>query len=72
MRHSPPLWRPGLRLVFQNIYHPDEYDPSVETEAMSRDIEEPNDEMVAAGVKKFCRGPFLGRQREIAADAAQW
>jgi hypothetical protein len=35
------------------IYHPDDYDPSVETEAMSRDIDALNDEMVAAGVRMF-------------------
>jgi hypothetical protein len=38
------------------IYHPDDYDPSVETEAMSRDIDALNDEMVAAGVRKFVGG----------------
>ena len=27
------------------IHHPDDYDPSVETEAMSRDIDALNDEM---------------------------
>jgi hypothetical protein len=38
------------------IYHPDDYDPSVETEAMSRDIDKLNDEMVAAGVRIFVGG----------------
>ncbi|MDW5265917.1 MULTISPECIES: YciI family protein [Acidobacteriaceae] len=38
------------------IYHPDNYDPSVETEAMSRDIDELNDEMVAAGIRVFVGG----------------
>ena len=38
------------------IYHPDNYDPSVETEAMSRDIDVLNEEMVAAGVRKFVGG----------------
>ena len=33
------------------IYHPDNYDPSVETEVMSRDIDTLNEEMVAAGVR---------------------
>jgi hypothetical protein len=38
------------------IYHPDNYDPSVETEAMSRDIDALNEEMVAAGVRIFVGG----------------
>ena len=38
------------------IYHPDDYDPSVEDEAMHRDIDVLNDEMVAAGVRVFVGG----------------
>jgi hypothetical protein len=38
------------------IHHPDDYDPSVETEAMSRDIYALNDEMEAAGVRTFVAG----------------
>jgi len=38
------------------IHHTDDYDPSVETEAMSRDIDELNDEMVAAGIRVFVGG----------------
>jgi len=38
------------------IHHPDDYDPSVETEAMSRDIGALNHEMVAAGVRVFVAG----------------
>lgn len=38
------------------IHHPDDYDPSVEDEAMSRDIDVLNDEMVAAGVRIFVGG----------------
>ena len=38
------------------IYHPDNYDPSLETEAMSRDIDALNEEMVAAGVRIFVGG----------------
>jgi hypothetical protein len=38
------------------VHHPDDYDPSVETEAMSRDIDALNDEMVAAGVRIFVGG----------------
>jgi hypothetical protein len=35
------------------IHHPDDYDPSAEDEAMSRDIDAVNDEMVAARVRIF-------------------
>jgi hypothetical protein len=38
------------------IHHPDNYDSSVEDEAMSRDIDALNDEMVAAGVRIFVGG----------------
>lgn len=38
------------------IHHPDDYNPSVEDEAMSRDIDALNDEMVAAGVRIFVGG----------------
>ena len=38
------------------IYLPDDYDPSLETEAMHRDIDVLNDEMVAAGVRVFVAG----------------
>jgi serine/threonine-protein kinase len=38
------------------IYRPDAYDPSLETEAMSREIDVLNDEMVAAGVRVFVGG----------------
>ena len=38
------------------IHHPDDYDPSVEDEAMSRDIDALNEEMVAAGVRIFVGG----------------
>jgi hypothetical protein len=38
------------------IHHPDDYDPSAEDEAMSRDIDAINDEMVAAGVRIFVGG----------------
>jgi hypothetical protein len=31
------------------IYHPDDYDPSVETEAMMEEIHALNREMIAAG-----------------------
>ena len=38
------------------IHLPDDYDPSVETEAMSRDIDVLNEEMEAAGVRVFVGG----------------
>ena len=38
------------------IHHPDNYDPSVETEAMHRDIDVLNEEMMAAGVRVFAGG----------------
>ena len=38
------------------IHHPDDYDPSAEDDAMSRDIDALNDEMVAAGVRIFVGG----------------
>lgn len=39
-----------------SIYHPDDYDPSVEGEAMHRDIDVLNEEMVAAGARIFAGG----------------
>jgi hypothetical protein len=38
------------------IHLPDDFDPSVEDEAMSRDIDVLNEEMVAAGVRVFVGG----------------
>jgi len=38
------------------IHHPDGYEPSLEDEAMHRDIDALNDEMVAAGVRIFVGG----------------
>jgi hypothetical protein len=38
------------------IYHPDDFDPSTETEAMSRDIDALNEEMIAAGARIFAGG----------------
>jgi hypothetical protein len=38
------------------IHHPDNYDPSVEDEAMHRDIDVLNDEMKAAGARIFVGG----------------
>ena len=38
------------------VYHPDGYDPSVETEAMIEEIHALNREMIAAGVRKLACG----------------
>lgn len=38
------------------IHHPDGYDGSLEDEAMRRDIDELNEEMVEAGVRVFAGG----------------
>jgi hypothetical protein len=38
------------------IHHPDNYDPSTEDEAMSRDIDVLNEEMEAAGARVFVGG----------------
>src|SRR5690348_4944377 len=38
------------------IYHPDNYDRSLEGEAMERDIDALNEEMEAAGVRVFVGG----------------
>ncbi len=39
------------------IHHPDDYDPSaLEDEAMHREIDKLNDEMVAAGIRIFVGG----------------
>lgn len=43
------------------IHHPDDYDPAIEDEAMSRDIDELNAEMVAAGVRVFVGGLTAAR-----------
>ncbi len=38
------------------IHHPDDFDPSVEGEAIRRDISALNREMIAAGVRVFAGG----------------
>jgi hypothetical protein len=53
------------------IHHPDDYDPSTEDEAMSRDIDVLNDEMVAAGVRVFVGG-LSPASSEVAAGATRW
>lgn len=54
------------------IHHPDDYDPSREDEAMERDIDALNDEMVAAGVRIFVWRPRPRPQSEVATGAARW
>src|SRR5215469_11333118 len=53
-----PLQETVMTQYLVAIYHPDDYDPSVETEAMSHDIDALNDQMVAAGVRKFVGGLY--------------
>jgi hypothetical protein len=38
------------------IHRPDDYDPSLDGEAMSRDIGALNEEMIAAGIRTFVGG----------------
>ena len=53
------------------IYHPDDYDPSTEDEAMSRDIDALNDEMKAARVRIFVGGLSPARSaRSLRAQSA--
>ena len=51
------------------FYHPDDYDPSTEDEAMSRDIDALNDEMKAARVRIMVGGL---RNPASTASTAQW
>jgi hypothetical protein len=44
------------------IHLPDDFDPSAATEAMSRDIDALNEEMVAAGVRVFVGGLTPARE----------
>src|SRR5580704_17258773 len=39
-----------------SVYHSDDYDPTVETEAMIEEIHALNREMIAAGARKFACG----------------
>ncbi len=45
-----------MTLFLITIHRPDNYDPSVEDAAMSRDIDVLNEEMVAAGGRVFVGG----------------
>ena len=44
------------------IHHPDNYDPSLEDEAMIRDIDVLNEEMQAAGARVFAGGMETARK----------
>jgi hypothetical protein len=46
----------GMDLYLVAIHHPDNYDPSTESEEMGRDIDTLNEEMEAAGVRVFAGG----------------
>ncbi|WP_367874144.1 YciI family protein [Luteolibacter sp. Populi] len=48
------------------IHHSDDYDPSTEGEAMHRDIDVLNEEMIAAGVRVFAGG--LGSAKSLRAQ----
>lgn len=53
------------------IHHPDNYDPSLEDEIMDREIDELNDEMVAAGVRLFVGGLHdAGTAKSLRADGS--
>jgi hypothetical protein len=60
-----------MKQYFVAIYHPDDYDPSTEDEAMSRDIDALNDEMKAARVRIFVGGLSPARSaRSLRAQSA--
>jgi hypothetical protein len=44
------------------IHHPDDYDPSTEDDAMLRDIDALNEEMIAAGARVLAEGLHPARQ----------
>ena len=52
------------------VYRPDDYDPSVETEAMMEGIHALNREMIAAGARKFACGLSpVGNAKSLRAQA---
>ncbi len=52
------------------IYHPDNYDSSVEDASMHNDIDVLNDEMVAAGVRTFVGGlQHVSKAKSLKAQA---
>ena len=51
------------------IHHPDNYDPSLEDEAMVKAIDDLNVEMIEAGVRQFAEGLRpVGEARSLTAD----
>ena len=52
------------------VYHPDDYDPSVETEATIENIHALNREMIAAGARKFACG--ISPAGQAKSLRAQW
>ena len=52
------------------IHHPDDYNPTVEDEAMHRNIDALNDDMVAKGIRLFVGGLHLvGRAKSLRSGA---
>ena len=49
-------WREEMPIYLVAIQHPNDYDPSLESEAMIRDIGMLNEEMIAAGARFFAGG----------------
>jgi hypothetical protein len=50
------------------IHHPDDFDPSTETAATRREISALNEEMIAAGVRRFAGGlRSVGQARSLRA-----
>ena len=54
------------------IHHPDNYDSSIEGEAMQRDIHALNRRDDRCRGQDFRWRPLRGQQREVAARAARW
>jgi hypothetical protein len=60
-QHARPKTFAGeLMKYLVAIHHPSDYDPSTEDEAMARDIDALNEEMVAAGIRVFVGGLQAG------------
>src|SRR6516225_668890 len=53
---SPRTNQGDVMQYLVSIYHPDDYDGSREDDAMRRDIDALNEEMVAADVRRFVGG----------------
>jgi hypothetical protein len=54
------------------IHHPHDYDPSLEDEAMGRDIDALNEEMVAAGIRVFVGGLHAPSRAKSVRATARW